>query len=206
MKKGYFIVIDGLDGAGTTTQTKIIANYIFNKKKENHVLLTREPSNSPYGLKIREKLKNDKNPKENAEEYFSLFLLDRKHHLDNVIKPNLANGIHVVCDRYEISTYAYQQTQGIDKYNIFKEHRKKKIVYPDITFLLDINPEISMKRLETSGEKREVFEQLEFQKELRENYLDAMNIYPNIILVNGSKPIEIVYNNILKNLDKKLKI
>jgi len=203
---GYFIVLEGIDGSGTTTQTKLLADYIYDKSKDNHIFMTREPSISPYGKEIRKRLRTDKNPKENAEKYFELFLQDREYHLKTQILPNLRNEVYVICDRYELSTYAYQQTQGISANRIFNKHRELKIIHPDITFLLDLDPEISMGRVEKKGEAKEVFEKIEFQKELRKNYLEAVNKYINIFVIDSSKPVEEVHDGIVGILEKKLMV
>ncbi len=110
--KGKFIVLDGIDGCGKGTQVKLLANYLFDSNKKNHVFLTREPYHSEHYEEIRRLLKSGLNPRDNAERLTELFVADRKVHVA-LIESLLSQGINVVSDRYKYSTLAYQQTQGI---------------------------------------------------------------------------------------------
>ncbi|MEK7143750.1 MAG: hypothetical protein AAB820_00250, partial [Patescibacteria group bacterium] len=112
MKKGKFIVLDGIDGCGKGTQVKLLANHLFDGDKKNHIFLTREPYNSEYYAKIRQFLKEGINPKDNAEVLTELFVKDRKVHAE-LIGNFLSRGIHVICDRYKYVTLVYQKIQGI---------------------------------------------------------------------------------------------
>ncbi len=83
MKRGKFIVIDGIDGSGKGSIAKMLAQYIFEKSKANHVFLTREPYHSQYLAEIRQILKQSTDPKANAEKLAELFVNDRKDHWKN---------------------------------------------------------------------------------------------------------------------------
>ncbi len=204
-KKGRFIVLEGIDGSGTTTQSKLITSYLFDKNKENHIFLTREPTYSQFGLEARKLLKEGKDPKENVLNFLHLFTKDREEHYKNQIKPNLEKGIHVICDRYELSTFAYQSTQGADKEQIYNDHRKLGIEHPDIYFVLDVDPKIAMLRTQSRNEKKEVFEVLPFQTMLRHSYTKAADKY-NIRIIDASRSIEYVTNEIIKELQDRFNL
>src|SRR3989338_5252182 len=143
--KGRFIVLEGIDGAGKSIQCRKLASYLFEKSKENKIFLTREPTHSRYGNKIRKMLKEETNPKENAEIYLGLFLKDRKHHLKNYIMPLLKKGCIIMSDRYKYSTITYQQAQGLDFNLIVDKH--KNLLVPDLVIIIDVPVDIVFERI-----------------------------------------------------------
>ena len=203
---GKFIVIDGMDGSGKTTQIMKIVNYIFKKDKRNHVVLTREPYKSTDGLEIRRLLGESKDPMEKGYKLADLFVNDRKFHIKEVIEPALAEGLYVVSDRYKYSTLAYQQTQGVPLEKLMEMH--KTLLVPDLTLIFDVSAEIAMQRMSKDAirGKKEVFEQLEFQAKLRHNYLALKDQLPNenIVIVDASKSIDEVFSQLKAEVDKIL--
>lgn len=197
IQKGKFIVIDGIDGCGKGTQTKLLAEFIFDSDKKNHVFLTREPYNSEYYAQIRHLLKKGINPKDNAELLAKLFVEDRKVHTE-IIGYLLSRGINVVCDRYKYSTLAYQQAQGILLKKLLKMH--KEILIPDLAIIIDIPAEVALERVAKDNNRsyKEVFEQKDFQEQLRQNFLALPSFLPDekIVIINGSKPIKEVFESI----------
>src|SRR3989338_8675398 len=116
---GKFIVLEGIDGSGTTTQVQKLANYLFEKDKRNVVLLTREPTKlSPSGMGLRRRVAGALFPGETRTDdswyWASLFINDRRWHLDHLVVPNLRAGVQVISDRHKLSTIAYQSAQGAD--------------------------------------------------------------------------------------------
>lgn len=109
-KKGVLIVFEGTDGTGKSTQISLLKKYL----QSNHypTVTTREPTEGKYGQQIRKLYmhRDSRTPREELE----LFLADRKEHVDNVINPSLASGKIVLCDRYFLSTVAYQGAIGFD--------------------------------------------------------------------------------------------
>ena len=206
MAKSLFIVLDGIDGSGKSEQVKLFHNYLFSKNKKYRILTTREPTNGKYGAEIREILKKEKDPLENAEKLLDLFTKDRQDHLKNTILPflNHKNEIGcniVICDRYYYSTIVFQYAQGLILEKIISKN--KDFRKPDIALILDIEAETALERIK--HREKEKFEKLEFMKKLRKNFLDLKNhLEDNIVIINASKPKEDVFEDIKKEIDKIL--
>lgn len=203
--RGKFIVFDGLDGCGKGTQIMRLAAYIFNKDKSNNVFVTREPYRSKYYKEIRRILKESANPKENAETLAHLFVEDRKVHAA-LIERHLRDGDFVISDRYKYSTLAYQQTQGIPLNRLIKMH--EGILVPDLVLFIDVPADVALERLakDSGREYKEVFEQLDFQKELRGNFLELPKKLPEerIAVIDGSRGVVDVFASIREEFDKLL--
>ncbi len=205
MKKGKFIVIDGIDGCGKGTQIKLLVDFIFDSDKKNHIFLTREPYNSEYYAEIRRLLKEGINPKDNAELLAELFVKDRKVHVE-LIGDFLNSGIHVVCDRYKYVTLVYQKIQGVSFEKIFEMH--KGILAPDLAIIIDTPVDVALERVvkDSNRSHKEVFEQKEFQEEARRNFLMLPEVLPDekIIIIDGNRSIVKVFESIKKEVEKNL--
>ncbi|MBI2660277.1 dTMP kinase [Candidatus Woesearchaeota archaeon] len=123
MKKGLFIVVDGMDGSGKSEIVKMLHNYLFSKHKKYRLLTTREPTHGKHGNRIREMLRKEKNPESGSRKLLELFIRDRQDHLKNTIEPFLKSSsiseINIVlCDRYYYSTIAFQSAQGLNTKDI----------------------------------------------------------------------------------------
>lgn len=207
MAKGKFIVLEGLDGSGTTTQAGLLAGYLFNKDKLNRVLLTREPTrDSPFGMELERRLKGTLLPDEevidDAEYWANLFINDRRWHLDNVVIPALQSGQQVVCDRYKMSTLAYQSAQGGDMDGLLRRHAGFES--PDLTLLLEVSARAAMKRRGANNCKAEYFENLTFQKEIGRQYrlaAEKLSASEKIVRINGHPCIEKVAQRIAKEIN-----
>ena len=206
MKKGIFIVIDGIDGSGKTEVVKVLHNYLFTKHKKYRILTTREPTHGIYGKKVREILKKEKDPKKNGKKLTELVLKDRKEHLKNSLEPFLKHSNKhernvVICDRYYYSTIAFQGAQGLPIKELIAKN--KKFRKPDIAFILDVKPSVALKRIEYR--EKEKFEQLDFMKKIRKNFLALPKLLDdNIKIINASQPLKNVFENIRKEVDKIL--
>ena len=204
MARGIFIVIDGIDGSGKGEIVKKLHNHLFSKSKSYSILTTREPTNGMHGMKIRKILETEKNPDENAGNLLELFIKDREEHVEDVIAPFLKNSDGgnaniVICDRYYHSTIAFQSTQGIDTDELIKKN--SKFPKPDITFILDLEPETAMKRM--SGREKEKFENLDFMKSLRKKFLELPKLLnERIIIIDASKNVEKVFEDVKKEVDR----
>jgi len=197
--KNLFIVFDGLDGSGKGEMIKRLEKYLGKKKLK--ILVTKEPTGGYYGKEIREILKKEKDPKMGAEKCLALFVADRKEHLINEIEPFLEKGGVVICDRYYYSTIAFQHTQGIDMEQIIYQNMSFKT--PDITFILDLPAKMALGRVDKRGDGKEKFEQLEFMKELRKNFLKLKEtLDDNIKIIDSSRSKDEVFNQIKEEIDK----
>jgi dTMP kinase len=156
VKKGLLIAFEGIDGTGKSTQLALLAGYLRDQGFE--VIETREPTDGPYGRRIRE-LYVDRGSC-SPEEELDLFVQDRKQHVDEVIAPALADGKVVLTDRYYFSTAAYQGAAGCDPDAIFAANGFAP--EPDLVLLLHMDPEKSVRRIEQlRGESLNDFEQVE---------------------------------------------
>ena len=206
-RSGKFIVLEGIDGSGTTTQAQRLANYLFEKDKKNIVVLTREPTKlSPYGIELRRRLAGTLFPEEEKIDdpayWVDLFINDRKWHLDQVVVPAVRAGLQVVSDRHKLSTIAYQSAQGADMDKLIRRHEG---MYPaDLTLLLDCPAEAAAARMQKDRGAPEYFENLGLQKKVRENYLlaaEGVRGTEKIITLDGSLPLIMVTEAIQKEIE-----
>lgn len=166
-ERGRFVVLEGIDGSGTTTQMNLLHDHIKSLSKYNDVLTTHEPWKND---EIKKMLANDENAYSDALKMTELFVEDRKRHVCEIINYNLMRGVFILSDRYALSTFAYQETQGVDHYEICKLH-EKDIAIPDLTLFLDVDLEVAKQRIAERGEDLEKFERdEEFTKRLIETY------------------------------------
>ncbi|MCD6367632.1 MAG: dTMP kinase [Candidatus Aenigmarchaeota archaeon] len=201
--KGKFIVFEGIDGSGKSTQFELFCRKLEEYGKD--VVRTHEPTTGKIGKLINDMIhtKNDVPEKVMGTIYGLLFYADRIEHVHK-IKRWLEEGKIVISDRYYHSTLAYQKTQGMDFDFLISLHKnlqeKEYIIKPDLTFIIDVSAEESMKRINNRDKKRvEIFERLEFLKELRKNYLELKNILDERIeVIDGSGSIEEVHEEVMK--------
>lgn len=189
-KQGKFIVLEGIDGSGKTTQVINVVKTLFDLNKNNQVLLTREPT--WRSKNIRQNLENGNT---DPQWLTKAFIEDRKLHVENEISPSLDNNIHVVCDRYYLSTLAYQGAQGMDIKELMNLH-KDWIIKPDLIILFDCPTDISSKRCQMSDQ---FDKNLEFQSILRKIYLDLASdstLNENISIIDASEPLDVVKDKV----------
>lgn len=161
MSRGLFIVLEGVDGAGSTTQTRLLADFI--RQQGLGVIATKEPTEGSIGRVIRNYLQSKiSHPGIDA----LLFAADRMEHLETVVKPALKRGEHVICDRYLESTLAYQTADGVEIEWI--EMVNRFAIKADHVIILDINPATSLNRKHAPGLER--FETIEFLNRVRQNF------------------------------------
>lgn len=206
MVKGLFIVVDGIDGSGKSEIVKMLHNYLFSKHKKYRILTTREPTNGSYGKQIRQMLMEEKDPLSNSKKLMELFVKDRKEHLKNTIEPFLNRSNEhelniVLCDRYYYSTIAFQSAQGLDVQEIISKNKTFK--KPDIAFILDVEPSLALERI--GYRKKEKFEQLDFMKKIRQNFLKLPKLLDdNIKIIDSTRTLNDVFESIRKEVDKIL--
>ncbi|MFA4880823.1 MAG: dTMP kinase [Candidatus Doudnabacteria bacterium] len=197
--KSLFIVFEGLDGAGTTTQVDLLAGYLRNEKPEQKILITKEPTNNIIGGLIRGCLTGDW--KTTPDGLQLLFAADRAHHLSQAIEPALRDHYIVICDRYYLSSIAYGSID-CDQEWIYKIN--KKFRRPDLTFFIDVTAETAMERMKKIRYNVELFERKAILEKVRKNYLDAAQKEKNLYIINGEEIITRVRDDINKFINKYL--
>jgi len=196
MKRGVFIVFDGMDGSGKTTQARMLVELL--RKKGKKVLFTHEPMrNTKLGRYIEKRIRDKKN-KPNSEELLELFSKDRDAHLKNEIIPSLKKGRIVVCDRYYYSTLAYQLEKRQWKNYI------RRFLRPDIAFICAVPEKIALKRINSSIKKNErrskkkaIFEKLGVLRKLKKKYMQ-MKIFPEVRIIDATPSPERIFEKIKK--------
>lgn len=190
-----FITLEGTEGSGKTTAIKGIAEVL---RSEGHdVLVTREPGGSNIGPKIREILLGGDAVSPLAE--LLLFLADRTQHVEQVIRPHLAKGGVVLCDRFRDSTVAYQgYARGFDVALLEQLNDVATLsLKPDLTLLFDLDAEVGLAR-QTDKDRLDL-EPLEFHQKVREGFLEIMKNEPErVIRVDASLEPQQVQANCLE--------
>jgi len=201
---GAFIVVEGIDGSGKSTMVSHVANEL--RRRGRQVLRTREPGGTAISEQIRALLLDAKNFAMVPFTELFLYMASRAQLVDEVIRPSLAKGIDVVCDRYYYSTAAYQGAAGkvgIDTVIAVAE-RIAKFQKPDVVVLLDLDPELARSR---DGIRNDRVENkgLEYQKKVRAGFLKlARRDRKRVKVINASRPAEQVYADVMKAVDRAL--
>jgi dTMP kinase len=199
--KRVLIAIEGIDGAGKTTQAKILKKEL--KKRGYDVIRLSEPTKGKWGKKIKELSSREKNP--STKELFELFFLDRMEDVNKNIIPALEKGHTVILDRYYMSSVAYQGAGGLDP--AFIESENQKIApKPDITIILDLPPKIAVKRIEHRKSEPDYFERLKFLTKVRSIFLERYSSRSDVIIVDSTQRPNIVSNKILETVLKVMHI
>ncbi len=196
--KGFW-VLEGLDGAGTTTQLKNLETYM--NGKGIRVFRTAEPTIYESGLLIRRVLSGQFKVPQSTTAY--LFAADRDNHLNNPeygIKAHLASGEKVICDRYFFSSLAYQSI-GFS----FEEVQRlnSAFPYPELVLYVDTPVEDCIKRIDSRGEEKEIYEKLDYQIKVRDNYERIFAALPQgcrLIRVDGRLSREEIFDYLVKEI------
>jgi dTMP kinase len=186
-KKGFFICVEGLDGCGKTTQTKLLVRAL---KESYGAVYTAEPSRGKIGTFIKEYCLHGKKRLSSIVEAL-LFAADRFEHVQNEVLPALKEGKLVISDRYYYSSLAYQGAAGLDLEWIKKVN--KHALRPDFAIFIDVDPEVVIDRLKR---KKSVMENLETQRKVREIYIKFVES-EELTKVDGNKSKKEVANEIL---------
>lgn len=200
--KPQFITLDGIDGAGKSTNLAVIKAWF--ERRGLPVLFTREPGGTPVGEALREILLNPETKAGLRAETLMMFAA-RMQHIEEVILPALSDGIHVVSDRFTDATFAYQGGgRGMPSEDIeILEHWVQGGLRPDLTLLLDVPLEVSMARIGQTREKdRFEQEQADFFMRVRSVYLNRAAACPErYSIIDSNRSLDEVRNNIEKVLD-----
>lgn len=192
---GVLIVIEGIDGAGTTTQARRLVSALEADGIPAH--LTREPSDGPVGRLLREMLAGEHAPV-GATTLGLLFAADRADHIQREVEPALEAGKVVVSDRWYHSSLAYQ---GTDEARGWIRELNRRARVPDLTLLIEIDPEVAARRRARAGRSEELFDQIETQRRVAAGYravAEELAGVERIERVDGDRPEEEVAREVLR--------
>ena len=199
---GKFISFEGIDGCGKSTQAKILSEELISCGHK--ILLTREPGGSDGAEEIRNLLLTGNTDRWSAETEILLFTAARRDHLERTILPALENGLAVICDRFSDSTRVYQGVTRGDLRDLVDQLDSAMIPrQPDITVLIDLDPNISLARAIERSNNEARFEDfgLEMQIKLRKGFLSLAHEFPNrFMVIDGNRTEVEVAENISKRL------
>ena len=199
MERGLFVVIEGPDGSGQSTQAELLRRW-FERRKER-VFETKEPTNSLVGGIIRVILR--KEWEVDMKTLQLLFTADRAHHLKTEIIPLLNRGVHVISDRYILSTLAFG---SIEVDLEWLKQINSKFFVPDLTFILNAPGKICASRIAKSRFGFEFFETPEKLERIRNNYLKLKDYHPNTHVIKSyNRRIEDVHREITKIIENYCK-
>ncbi|KKT76388.1 MAG: putative thymidylate kinase [Parcubacteria group bacterium GW2011_GWF2_44_7] len=197
VRQGKFIVFEGLDGSGQSTQIGLLDAYLKSKGVKTH--LTTEPTNNIIGGLIRGILTHQWSLSNTGIQL--LYCADRAHHLESEVLPAMAKGNVVISSRYFFSTIAYgsldNDTEWLKKIN-------EKFILPDMTFFIKVSPKVCMRRINGSRFRTEFFEKEKKLKKIYQAYLrlGESKEYKNFYVINGEQAVEEVSGEIKKIIDK----
>lgn len=202
-RKGMFIVLEGPDGAGITTQTALLRDGLVARGIETFA--TKEPTNGPIGSVVRQALSHRlvyPPSKPVGDEVMALlYAADRLDHVRADILPRLEAGIHVLCDRYRLSSYAYQ---GLTAGQEWVRTLNSRAMPPDLTLFIDVPPEVSQQRIASRGGYVELYETDERLRPIYANYLTLIEELKQtgeiIITVDGTGTVEQVETAVLREV------
>jgi dTMP kinase len=203
--KGRFLVLEGIDGAGTTTQAANIQQWL--EARGVQAVVTREPSEGPVGVTIRHALRGRLRLPEVAgggelpkETIALLFAADRLDHIEAEIKPALERGIWVISDRYVQSSIAYQGTLiELD----WVEEINRYAIGADLTLFLRIEADVALQRIGTSRVQTDIFETKELLERIAHGYDQYYSKHPAAATVlDGSRPLADVTESVYASLEQ----
>jgi dTMP kinase len=205
---GRFITLEGGEGAGKSTQIQVVKDYL--EARGIDVIVTREPGGTPVGQEIRNLLVSGDKDKWSPLSETLLILADRAAHLERVIRPALADGKYVVCDRFFDSTRAYQGIAGGLGLEVIHNLQQPVLAttLPDVTLLLDIDPEKGLSRAqERGGDLRFESKTLAYHQTLRQAFLDFAKQEPErMVVIDADRDIEAVSTDIITVLGERLDV
>lgn len=199
-RRGRFLVLEGLDGAGTTTQAAILASRLAALGRRVH--LTSEPSRGPVGKLLRRALRGTIAGGRPLDQraLALLFAADRIDHLASEVEPRLASGVDVVSDRYALSSLAYQSAATGDL--AWVEVLNREAPAPDLTIFLEVRPAVALRRRYAASAEREIFEVPAFQRRVAAAYRRALRRLrargERVAVVDGEADLEAVADAVVR--------
>ncbi len=201
--KGKFIVFEGIDGSGKSSQVLILKKWL---EEDGHkVYTTFEPTDNPIGTMIRAVLKGEE--RADNRTIAALFAADRLHHIlnehDGILK-KLSEGYTVLCDRYYFSSYAYHSVHMDMNWVIEINKKSAELLKPDLNIFIDVRPETAMQRIRKNRAETELYETLDMLKSVYNNYqaaFEKMKDTEKIIRIEGENTIEAIGELIRKKVN-----
>ena len=190
MEQGLFIVIEGIDGTGKSTQARRLGEWFESQGRE--VVISREPTDGPWGRKLRESAATGRLSPQDELQYF---LNDRRQHVEEKITPALSEGKVVILDRYYFSTMAYQGARGFDPAEIRRMNEEVAPI-PDLLLILDLDVDTAHQRIGHRGDSANEFEKKENLQRCREIFL-SLKDEPFVRVVDSSGSLDDVSAKIL---------
>lgn len=190
-QQAHFFVLEGLDGSGKSTQCKMLSQAL--QQRGYTVVETREPTNGPWGQKIREMAQSGQRVAPELE--LEWFIQDRREHLEHIIWPALHRGDIVLQDRYFLSTMAYQGSRGLDPSAILREHLDFAPI-PQRTFILDIPAQVGLDRVRSRQDIPDAFERLDALEKCAAVF-NTIEL-PGVTHVDGALSAEELHTEILR--------
>jgi len=203
---GIFITLEGPDGSGKSTIVKLLSKYLEEKKID--FIFTREPGGTPIGEDIRDIILNNKNIHMSPRTEALLYAASRSQHISEKIKPALEEGKAVICERFVLSSLAYQGVArglGIEDVKSINDFAIEG-VNPDLTLFFDVDPIYALNRKtnKKEGDRLEK-EGLNFHKEVYDGYKELISMYPeNIKVIDASKSVKETFEQVRKEIENIL--
>ncbi len=189
---GILVAIEGIDGAGKTTQAALLASRLAEAGHE--VVLTKEPTDGPWGRRVRESAATGRL---SPEEELNAFLEDRRQHVREKIAPALEQGCVVIVDRYYFSTVAYQGARGIPVAEILAKN-ENFAPQPDVLIVLGVDPMVGLARIAARGDVANEFEQIESLRKCAGIFSEIER--PYLSRIDGHLPIGVVHQLIFEKI------
>jgi dTMP kinase len=203
---GLFLTFEGIDGSGKSTQARLLADHM--RARGHEVLLTREPGGSPGAEEIRKLVLEGDPDRWSAETEILLFTAARRDHLERTINPALAAGKLVICDRFADSTRMYQGLSRGDLRPVVDQLHALMIGRePDLTVLIDMDPETGLGRAKGRQGAEERFEDfgLDLQQKMRAGFLELSREYADRFrVIDGNRPLDDVAADVRALVDAAL--
>ncbi|WP_171097017.1 dTMP kinase [Ruegeria sp. HKCCD7255] len=197
-QQGLFLTFEGIDGSGKSTQARMLADHLRNTGHE--VVLTREPGGSPGAEEIRNLVLQGDPDRWSAETELLLFTAARRDHLERTIEPALAEGKVVICDRFADSTRMYQGlSRGNLRAAVDQLHTLMIGREPDMTLLIDMDPDTGLSRAKGRQGVEERFEDFgpDLQRRMRAGFLDLAKEFPKRFrVIDGNRDVDSVAQDV----------
>lgn len=203
-KRGKFIVIDGVGGSGKGTQINLLKEKFGDK-----IHFTREPGGSDFAEKVRELMMSEYAREADGYSHLSLVWCGRRDHIEKIIKPKTAEGLHIISDRFDSSTWAYQifgqQQKELEEVFYFIREKFLGNFTPDLYILLDVEVDEGVRRMKARDPNKSHFhdQPKDYYERIREGYRTFAEKF-GAKIIDGNRPVEEVHQDILKLVEDML--